>query len=569
MKKIIFKIIDILGTVLSFFNLLMFYAMRPCWSGMSGTIGYGQNKPIFLFYIPVIVCVFLLVVLIADLLLKKFFKKNFINIAFCSFGVVFLIAIFVIIKLGAKDYMRFIWPNFFYSVRILAIILAIYFLLFIYPKSSLKENNWFKYGMICLLSVGSLILLLNLSINRIVYNPVVYAVEDNYQIVFSTNSEATGWVEVGGKNYYDLYNGSTRNKSKVHKIEVPMAVLDSAKEYTIHTQRSIYCGPFGGFLGRDISKTTKFTPVDFSDGIQYLAFSDIHMNNRQASKTAELVGEYDFLVLGGDMISVVDSFDDANFVNKIAYNMTKGEMPVIYTRGNHEVKGRYAEELHKYVGSLNGKFYYTFYFEDLYGIVLDIGEDHDDDWWEYYGLSHYDSYRDQQIEFLKEEVNKKDYDSYTYHLAVCHIPVVYVNYRHNHEQVKKDMTELLNQMDIDMLLCGHQHELLIFEPGLVEPNTKLVYNPKYDDGTYNGYLTDFNFPSLMLSKPGFTQTDSQNLTTKSVIGLFVDVDLNEMKETCSYRNSRGEKVEVVNPFYDKTYGEEFVIDLNTKKFSSK
>ena len=118
-----------------------------------------------------------------------------------------------------------------------------------------------------------------------------------------------------------------------------MTVLDSAKKYTVHTQRSIYCGPFGGFLGRDISKTTNFKPVDTSDGIQYLSFSDIHMNEALATKTAGFVENYDFLVLIGDIISDVETFDDANFNNKVAYNITKGEIPVVYARGNHDVKG--------------------------------------------------------------------------------------------------------------------------------------------------------------------------------------------------------------------------------------
>ena len=35
MKNQVFKIIRIVGTVLAFFNVLMFFAMRPCWSGIS------------------------------------------------------------------------------------------------------------------------------------------------------------------------------------------------------------------------------------------------------------------------------------------------------------------------------------------------------------------------------------------------------------------------------------------------------------------------------------------------------------------------------------------------------
>ena len=568
MKKTVYLIIRIVGTVLAFFNALMFFAMRPCWSGISSTLGYKNGANILLYNLPVFICILFFLILISDLVLKKIFNKNWLHIMYLAITFVFFVVILVIIKLGAIDYMRFIWPKFFRSLGLLVALLLLYCLLFIYPKSNLKDNNLFKYGLVGISSVLLLLVALNVSINKITYNPVVYAVEDKYQIVFSTNSEATAWVEIDGTNYYDTYNGSTKKFSMIHKVEVPMTALDSAKKYTVHTQRSVYCGPFGGFLGKDISKSINFKPVDTSDGIQYLSFSDIHMNGKYAAKTASFIENYDFLVLAGDIISDVETFDDANYNNLVAYNITKGEIPVVYARGNHDVKGRYSEELHKFVGAKDDKFYYTFYFDNIYGIVLDIGEDHDDDWWEYYGTSHYEEYRNAQVALLEEEIAKHEYDHYQYHLAICHIPPVFVNYRHNHEEIKAQMTNLLNQMDIDMFLCGHQHQIMIFEPGLITPNTKLNYNPNFKEGTYSGYLTDFNFPCLMISKPGFTFSDDPGLSkTKSHIGLFINVDLNAKEELCSYINSRGEKVEVMNMFYDKTYGKEFAINLDTKQFT--
>ena len=90
------------------------------------------------------------------------------------------------------------------------------------------------------------------------------------------------------------------------------------------------------------------------------------------------------------------------------------------------------------------------------------------------------------------------------------------------------------------------------------------------NGKYKGYLTDFNFPTLMVTKPGFTFSDDTTLTNaKSYIGLVVDVDLNLKKETCRYVNSKGENVEVMNMFYPKSYGSIFEIDLETKVFTKK
>ena len=570
-KEIVFKVIKYLGSLLAVFSALMFFAMRPCWSGISSKLGYnGDPAKAILYYLPVIICVLLFVIVLCDLILKAIFNKKWLDIMFLAISVVFLVVVIVIIVLGALDYMRFVWPKFFIGVAAALAILLVYAVLFIYPKTPLKDSRIFKYGMLGLSGIIAAGLLTHFSVNRITYKPVVYAVEKNYQIVFSSNSESTAWVQVGDKCYYDTYAGSTKKFSKVHKVEVPMEVLDANKQYTVHVQKSIYCGPFGGFLGRDISQTVDFTPVNSSDGIQYLSFSDIHMNDWQTIKTASYVTNYDFLILAGDAISDVETFEDANFMNSVAYRITQGGKPVVYARGNHDVKGRYAEQTHNFTGSKGEKFYYTFYFNDVYGVVLDIGEDHDDDWWEYYDTAHYDLYRQEQIEFLENEIAKHEYDDYKYHVAACHIPIPFINYRHNHVEVKEKMTELLNQMDIDMLVCGHQHDIMIFEPGLVTPHEKLKYNTAmYADKTYNGYLTDFNFPSFMVSKPGFTFFDEPGLShSKSQIGLYVDADLTNEKELCYYLNSNGEKVDVYNMWAEKHYGTEITIDLNMKVFTS-
>ncbi len=550
------RLLKLLSLLLTGFDLLMYFAMRPCWSGISKTFGYSNGKADILLAIPVMICILLLLIFLANLaaLLFKPEGRRW-PLAFTIIGAVFLAAIVVIIKLGAAAYIRFVLQNFLVSLAAAAAVLLAAFLLFIYPKTALKDKQGFKACALALLLLAAGLSLTRFAFGGISCGPVVYAVEDEYQIVFSGRSASLASVIIDGKEFDDLYAGSLSG-GRIHKVSVPMTVLDAAKAYEIRLQKIIYRGPFAGILGKTFSEKHSFTPADTSDGLQYLSFSDIHMHKNAALRTEAAAPDYDFLVIGGDTISVVDTFADANYVNKLLSAMTGGEKPVIYARGNHEVKGRYAEQLDRFVGSKNGSFCYTVSLGDVCALVLDLGEDHDDDWWEYYGTARYDAYRDEQSEFLKNELASGSLSAYTYRLAICHIPPVYVNYRHNHEAVKAEWTDLLNQMDIDMCVCGHQHEALIFEPQLVTPHEKLVYNPAYDSGTYNGYLTDFDFPCLMVSKPGYTQTDEN---TKSQIGLYISADLTSGSQTCFYLNSDGKKVSVVNPFALKDYGEEIVI----------
>ena len=62
------------------------------------------------------------------------------------------------------------------------------------------------------------------------------------------------------------------------------------------------------------------------------------MNDWQTIKTASYVTNYDFLIVAGDAISDVETFEDANFMNSVAYRITQGGKPVVYARGNHDVK---------------------------------------------------------------------------------------------------------------------------------------------------------------------------------------------------------------------------------------
>ena len=554
------KVISALGLMLSIFNLIMFFSMRPCWSGISKTLGYSNGGSDFILNLPVYLCILFFIIALSNIGFMIFSKERKVwPIIYLVLGILFFAAVIVIIVMGAKDYMRFIWVYFFEALAMTFALCLLAWLLFAYPKRKAAYSNVFKAAVLFIAIILSCMYMTGFSVNGIDVEPVVYAVEDEYQIVFSSKADSLGWVSLGGKDYYDLYAGSERD-GKIHKITVPMEALDRAKSYEIHLQKVIYRGPFGGLLGKTISKEYTFKPVNTSDGLKYMSFSDIHMNKAAALKTESYAGDYDFLVLIGDMVSDVETFADANYANELASAMTGGEIPVIYARGNHEVKGAYSDDLYRFVGSKDEKFYFNVRLGDIYMAVLDIGEDHDDDWWEYYGTARYDEYREKQLRFLDAEIEKGEYKNAKYRLALCHIPIVYVNYRHNHEYIKTELTAKLNAMDMDMSLCGHQHELLIFEPGLVTPGEKLVYNPLYKEGTYSGYLTDFSFPNLMVSKFGFTQPEAEE-TKESQAGLLIEADLGSGTQNCTYLNSRGEKIPVVNPFADKDYGD--VIEITS------
>lgn len=546
------KIFSLLAFVYSLLVALFWTALRINYAGISKFLGADTNPSFIVMYLPVMICVLLWLLCAYALLGLLRNQKRIHTTISLVLSAVFTVGIAVVIHFGSVDYLPFILPHFFRSLMVSAGIFVFALLLFNPWRSEKKAAVAVKLVLVAAVIGVAVFAGYRLRGNRFSCDAVVYAVEDTYQIVFSTNDNSIAWVEIDGVRYYDLYAGSMRSKDLVHKICVPQSVLDSAGAYTICAQQMIYRGPFGGFKGEIISKDHSFKPVDSSDGLKYYTLSDVHSTFDGAINAAKAQGDLDFLVILGDTVSMVESEKDANASTAMASAITNGSIPVVYARGNHEIKGEMAEELYKYVGSENQNFYYTFSFGDVRGIVLDLGEDHDDDWWEYYETAQFDQYRDEQTALLQRCVDEDFFAGCRYRMVLCHIPVTLVNARQNHVRYKTEWTKLINELNIDVMLNGHEHDLTVLAPGTAEPGAALVYNKNFagvEGKTYGGSLTDYDFYGFLAARAANDQhSDTQSLRTDAFTGLCMEADLADGVQTARYTNSLGEDVPVCSMF---------------------
>lgn len=573
MKFIKNNLINILIALWSMTIALFWFAMRVIWSGISKVLyeAMGKTEPTeFLLNLPLYISIFLWVLLVLSIVeLVRKGRKKISTIVLAILLGVFTIASVVVVVMGAIDYLYFILPKFFISMLISMCIVGFAWLLFFPPVKNDKFNVVAKCVVLAVVILIAVFKGYGVTLgSKFTYEPVVYAVEDTYQIVFSTNHSATAWVEIDGEKYYDLFAGSMKSEDTVHKIIVPQEKLDEAKAYSIHAEKMIYRGPFGGFKGKEISKDYNFRPVNSADGLVYYTMTDVHHAEKGAVAAAKTVDDLDFLVILGDSVGMIEYEKDVQFSNLLAHEVTNGEIPVVYSRGNHEIKGAYGELLYKYVGSKNEDFYYWFTLSDVYGINLDLGEDHDDGWWEYYETDRFTLYRENQTQFLKELVESKDYENYSYTLLTCHIPVQFVNNRKDHEDVKVEWTELINQIQPDLAVYGHQHDLYPFLDGqetMYNDAGKLIYNSQFigEKGkTYGGYLTDYTFNGFIAGRRGTSQVDEISALNRTEhVGLAVYVDMNSKTQMCRYMNTSGEAVPVYNPFVEGPSQTEFILDL--------
>ena len=557
-KKYWFPAVSFLLTLLV---SLFWVALRINHSGISKVLGADTNPSFLVMNLPLMVTVASWIgFLFAVAGLFCWDRKKWPTITGFVTGVVMTIAAACVVIFGAKDYLRFILPHFWESVAVSGAILAFGLILFFPPK----WNKRVKAVVVAAVVLAAVVIGYELRPCDLSYAPVVYAVEDDYQIVFSTSDNAIGWVNIGGVEYYDLYAGSVKSADKVHKITVPQEVLDEAGSYAINYRQMIYRGPFGGRLGQLWTQHYAFRPVDSSDGLYHVAISDVH-EAVEAATAAATAGQVlplafddmtnaDFVVLLGDLVSMVETEADAQLANKLAHAITKGEIPVIYARGNHEIKGEYAEELYKYVGSKDQQYAYTVTLgdDDVFAVVLDMGEDHEDDWWEYYETAKFDLYRQEQTEMLEKVLAEGEYENYRYRMMVCHVPVVYVDKNSYFEEFRTEWTALLNEMELDIGLSGHKHVLWPLIPGQVEPNTTLVYSKGYsgvEGKVEGGYLLDFNFPNFLAGRRSLEQSGgTQSNGNDQYVCLHTRVDPDKSLQVSNYVNSDGVSINGCYPF---------------------
>lgn len=546
-----------LALLLSTFNLLFFFSMKTFWSGIESMLGSHA--------IQYIVLGLLVVLVIVSIINELIFKS--LKIMWVLFGIsaALFIGLFFMYYMG-RDYTYYVLRSFTKGLILVAGIAILWFFIYLYPKLDQEKLVIYKHVLFVTVVVSLIISALGLFFMRITNEPVVYAVEDTYQIVWSTNVHATAEVKVGNETYYDLYAGSEDSQTLIHKVVVPMSELDQEGRYQIVSKHVLYRGPFSGVLGGTVTKDYDFYPVDSSDGLNYFTLADSHGRNSASTKAGSYFGDdLDFLILGGDIISLVETTSDISIINKLAFNITQGSHPVVYARGNHELKSDKSNELYKYVGSLNENYYYTVTMDDIFMVVLDLGEDHADDWWEYYDTAQYDSYRDAQTLFLEDLIDSGVATDATinYRIAVSHIPLTFVDiYEDYSAAYKETWTNLLNQLNIDMSVSGHYHSLWPLLTDL-PANQDLIYDDAYsDDNAVVGYHTDADFASFVVSRRSNIQDETvgENYFGKAYTGLATSVDTVNQTISAKYINALGEKVEVMDPFtgvvqyeFDLTY----------------
>ncbi|MFC7525398.1 metallophosphoesterase [Parapedobacter sp. GCM10030251] len=310
----------------------------------------------------------------------------------------------------------------------------------------------------------------------ITHGPYLQALhETGVTIVWTTDKDAIGWVELAPDDSTHFYQKERpkyfasshgfKDVSKLHKVTlrglqpgVTYRYRVYAQEVTSHVGTNVKYG--------DVAATQVYrrAPLTFTTSrpdqtkLSFAVINDIHGRN---DVMKNLLGqldwpEIDLVFFNGDMANDLRSEAQlfAHYMDT-ATALFASEIPMYYARGNHETRGNFASAFPDYFPTTSGHLYYLFRRGPVCFVVLDCGEDKPDSDIEYSGIVNMDAYRTQQAEWLKEALERPEYQEAPYKVVICHMPPF--GGWHGEEEIAEKFVPLLNAAGAQVMLSGHLH----------------------------------------------------------------------------------------------------------------
>lgn len=300
-----------------------------------------------------------------------------------------------------------------------------------------------------------------INIMKISVGPAVFETGGGcYNIVWKTSLKGSGCVRYTyngeEKVVWDSTNGIIRSDDTVHSVRVPKEEL-RGNTYTVESQAVPFKMAYHALKGKKaVSEPVAFGGEEKEDDINILCISDVHeMEKKMHSALSHIEEKPDLICMIGDITSTMKLKDRfTKYLLKYISDISEGEIPVVFTRGNHETRGEFAGVLGQYIGDEKGNFYYTFDFGALSAVVLDSGEDKEDSHREYSGLVDFATLREEEYKWLSS-LDKKDFDG-RYKIVFSHEPVL-------NDHFGKDWTEPIKNLGMELVVGGHWHDLRYIE----------------------------------------------------------------------------------------------------------
>lgn len=337
-----------------------------------------------------------------------------------------------------------------------------------------------------LIFLAMLLPLLSAKAIKVTHGPYICDMDSTgLTIVWVTDKPGRAWVEIAddtmghfyGKErprYYATLHGRRLLTDSVHCVRIDGLKPDTHYRYRIFTEpveKWKYDDwiTYGKITATDVwrgkpheFRTFPVQPRDFT----FLVLNDIHERAdfmKDLCKNVDF-NKVDFVLLNGDMSSRINSQDHLfqAYIDSCV-SMFATRVPILFNRGNHELRGPFADNLYRYFPTRTGKYYRLQHVCGVDFLFIDSGEDKPDSDIEYSGITEYDAYREEQAKWLREMQANKTLGRYPV-VAFSHMPPTLEDW-HGPYHMQKTIVPELNKMNVKVMLSGHLHRYGYEKPG--------------------------------------------------------------------------------------------------------
>lgn len=298
-----------------------------------------------------------------------------------------------------------------------------------------------------------------------------------------TNVPVHSWVEYGlspddlSMRAETVVDGQVMAYNDKHHIRLKDLKPGTTYYYQVHSREiTLYQAYKKEFGETAVSSVYSFRTAPAAKGdFTALFFNDLHKNYETVDAFAEVLKgmDYQFMVYNGDVID--DPKDEAQAVEFFSYVNDKfnaAEAPVVFVRGNHEIRNAYSvrlRDLIDYIGKEGS--YGSFDWGDTRFVMLDCGEDKPDTTWVYYGLNQFQEFREEQADFLKQELNTPEFKKASKRVLFHHIPIYAMR---GYNPCFELWQPYLKDAPFDIAINGHTHRYAWHPKGTVENNFPVI-----------------------------------------------------------------------------------------------
>ena len=304
-------------------------------------------------------------------------------------------------------------------------------------------------------------------------------------IVWVTDVPGMSWVEIAPdsadhfygrarQRYYDVLAGRKVLADSVHRVRIEGLKPDTKYRYRVFTQEvAEWRYDDWVTLGKTVcTDVWRGKPHEFKTfpakprEVTFLVLNDIHERAQFMKDLCKNVDfkKLDFVLLNGDMSNrlrnqqhMMEAYLDT------CVRMFATHTPLFFNRGNHELRGQFADYLYRYFPTNNGKYYRVQHVAGIDFLFIDTGEDKPDEDIEYSGIVNYDQYREEEARWLRGLRESKQVGKHPL-IVFSHIPPTLQKW-HGPYHLQKTLMPELNKMNVSVMLSAHLHAF-----GYQEPN---------------------------------------------------------------------------------------------------